>query len=259
MNQRFPNLLAIETTGRTLSAAMMREGAAVVEKRAAGELNHLTGLVPMISQLLCECGMELPQLDAIAVSSGPGSFTGIRIGISAARAMAQVTGLPVVKVPTLETFVYNFSDADAGAVVCPVFDARRSQMYAGAYRLAGGQPLETLVEGAAWEPETFMRELAQAARARQCGSEIITKLFFCGDGTEIFAERIAEGAEELDMEIYAPSDARSSQSAASVLRWAQSYGKPIGYAALEPIYMRKAEAQRKLEERLAADGKVGGA
>jgi tRNA threonylcarbamoyladenosine biosynthesis protein TsaB len=249
----------------------------IVEKRAEGELNHLTGLVPMVSELLGECGLSLPELDAIAVSSGPGSFTGIRIGISAARAMAQVTGLPVVKVPTLEAFVYNFSGEGVGAVVCPVFDARRGQMYAGAYRLGGDRQLEALVEGAAWEPETFMRELAQAARARQCESEIITKLFFCGDGTEIFAEQLAEGIEAIgcleeftmqpakptlppirthrrpDVTVCAPSDPRSSQSAAAVLQWARDFGKPTDYAALEPIYMRKAEAQRKLEERLACE------
>jgi len=267
-------LLAIETTGRKLSAALAcGEGARIIEKKAPGELNHLTGLVPMIRELLDEAGARLSSLDAIAVSSGPGSFTGIRIGISAARAIAQVTGLPVIKVPTLETFVYG---CEPGEIVCPMLDARRGQVYAGAYRLhspdrtegqslhenadksaradgsllhentdkngrTDGQflhentdkneridaqsphkniyKLETLVQGAAWNPDEFLRA--------------VDKL---GADHAVFVR-----------------DEDEPQTASKVLKWALAFGEPIDYGTLEPIYMRMAEAQRKLEERLAQE------
>jgi tRNA threonylcarbamoyladenosine biosynthesis protein TsaB len=244
-------LLAIETTGRMLSAALACGDVRIIEKTSPEELNHLTGLVPMIGELLDEGGVRLSDLDAIAVSSGPGSFTGIRIGISAARAMAQVTGIPVIKVPTLETFVYGY---EIGDVVCPMLDARRGQVYAGAYRLRprlqdsqdshdshGSKigllqnedtsasdvvkttaELETLVPGAAWESAAFETALAEAMRG--IGGNPVVRV----------------------------RDADDPQLASKVLKWAMAFGKPAGYGGLEPIYMRKAEAQRKLEERLAA-------
>jgi len=252
-------LLAIETTGRKLSAALAYgDEIRIIEKKAPGELNHLTGLVPMIGELLDEADGHLSSLDAIAVSSGPGSFTGIRIGISAARAIAQVTGLPVIKVPTLETFVYGY---EPGKIVCPMLDARRGQVYAGAYRLRlperaddeslrentngskcvacqsphgdadkqeradvrspheNADRLETLVPGAAWDPDEFLS---------------------------------AVNALSADHAVYV-RDEDEPQMASKVLKWAVAFGEPIDYGTLEPIYMRMAEAQRKLEERLAQE------
>jgi tRNA threonylcarbamoyladenosine biosynthesis protein TsaB len=215
-------LLAIETTGRILSVAVDFGGGAV-ERRSSGALSHLTDLVPTVSALLAAEGAELASLAAIAVSAGPGSFTGIRIGVSAARAMAQVAELPVIKVPTLETFVYGY---EAGEIVCPMLDARRGQRYCGAYRLTGEQEeIETLVPGAARDEDEFDAALDKALRARGLA-----------DSPRIRRVR----------------DEDEPQSAGKVLKWARAFGKPTDYTKLEPVYMRKAEAQRRLEERLAA-------
>jgi tRNA threonylcarbamoyladenosine biosynthesis protein TsaB len=220
-------LLAIETTGKSLSVALSA-GGAVACRRSGGELSHLTDLVPTVKELLEAEGTGLSSLGAIAVSVGPGSFTGIRIGVSAARAMAQVTGLPVIAVPTLETFVYGFPP---GAVVCPLLDARRGQRYCGAYRLSrDGGGIETLVPGAAREPEVFEAALAAALPGAEEGT-------------------LLPGAEA----IHGVRDEDEPQSAVKVLKWALAFGKPADYTELKPLYLRKAEAQRKLDERLAAE------
>ncbi|MDR2163375.1 MAG: tRNA (adenosine(37)-N6)-threonylcarbamoyltransferase complex dimerization subunit type 1 TsaB [Clostridiales Family XIII bacterium] len=210
-------LLAIETTGRVLSVALHSKYGDVAERRSSGYLSHLTDLMPTVSELLASGGVELASLGAIAVSAGPGSFTGIRIGVSAVRAMAQVTGLPVIEVPTLETFVYGYGPGD---IVCPMLDARRGQWYCGAYRLAckpGG--IETFVPGAARDAEEFEAILAVALRA---------------SGAEDAPRRYVRDGDE-------------PQSAAKVLKWARDLGNTMSYALLEPIYMRKATAQERLD------------
>jgi tRNA threonylcarbamoyladenosine biosynthesis protein TsaB len=215
-------VLAIETTGRVLSVALSTDSG-VVCRRSDGELRHLTDLMPTVRELLGAGGAELSSLDCIAVSAGPGSFTGIRIGISAARAMAQVAGLNVVKAPTLETFVYGY---EPGEIVCPMLDARRGQVYCGAYRLSpDGGEIEALVSGGVRTEDEFDAALAGALSASAANAEAIRRV----------------------------RDEDEPQSAAKALKWAKAFGEPVGYAKLEPIYMRKAEAQRKLEERLAAE------
>jgi tRNA threonylcarbamoyladenosine biosynthesis protein TsaB len=179
--------------------------------------------MPTVRGLLGGGGVELSSLAYIAVSAGPGSFTGMRIGVSAARAMAQVAGLHVVKAPTLETFVYGY---EPGGIVCPMLDARRGQVYCGAYRLSpGGDALEALVSGDVRTEEAFDAALAAALHSSTAEAGVIRRV----------------------------RDEDEPQSAEKVLRWAEAFGEPICYSKLEPIYMRKAEAQRKLEERLAAE------
>jgi tRNA threonylcarbamoyladenosine biosynthesis protein TsaB len=213
-------VLAIETTGKVLSVALAKDGN-VVYKRSDGELRHLTDLVPTVRELIGAEDAEFSSLAYIAVSAGPGSFTGIRIGVSAARAMAQVAGLNVIKAPTLETFVYRY---EPGEIVCPMLDARRGQVYCGAYRLSEDESaIEALVPGGVRTEDEFEAAFGEVLPEAALGE----------------ARRVRDEDEP--------------QSAVNVLKWAESFGEPINYAQLEPIYMRKAEAQRKLEERRAAE------
>jgi tRNA threonylcarbamoyladenosine biosynthesis protein TsaB len=255
-------ILAIETTGRILSVALSLADDRVVERRSEGELSHLTDLVPTVKAMLGEEGVPLASLGAIAVSAGPGSFTGIRIGISTARALAQVTGLPVVKVPTLETFVYGY---DPGEIICPMLDARRDQLYCGAYRLSdGASRIETLVPGAARGADEFAAKLDEAlcAADRDALMERPSDVAAApAPAADPDARRERPGDVAAGSSAATPAapatirrvrDEDEPQSAVKVLKWALAFGEPANYTELEPIYMRKAEAQRRLEERLAA-------
>ena len=128
-------ILALETTGAHASVAIINEEGKIAEKVSDSVLNHLQNLMPMTKELLDEQGLSIGDMTAIAASQGPGSFTGIRIGVSSARALAQVTGIETVAVPTLKAFAYNAPDFDG--LICPVFDARRSQVFAAAYKWNG--------------------------------------------------------------------------------------------------------------------------
>ena len=187
-------LLAVETTGPICSVALRAGDGRVLHRSSEEGLMHLTSLLPMIEGLLDEEGIIPNEIRQIAVSAGPGSFTGIRIGIATARALAQTLGVPVIKVPTLETFVY-LAEGEGPAendslynVACPVFDARREQIYAGAFMLEADGRIMTLVQGGAYEPEEYFAALdaslstlaALVKRISGPGSRIVCR--FMGDG-----------------------------------------------------------------------------
>ena len=133
-------ILAIETTGAFASVALAECG----ESRGGAECrilahveghdrySHLQNLTPQIGQVLSDAGISVDDLSAIAVANGPGSFTGIRIGVSTARALSQVKGIPCVPVSSLEALAMR-AGAKAGRLICPILDARRSQVYGGGY------------------------------------------------------------------------------------------------------------------------------
>lgn len=244
-------ILALETTGAHASVAIINEEGKVLEKRSEGVLNHLQYLMPMVKDLLKENQLQLSDMTAIAASKGPGSFTGIRIGVSSARALAQILKVETIGVPTLKAFAYNMPDYDG--LICPVFDARRNQVYAGAYRWEDGQ-IHELVKGAPYLIDEFLKKVRAVEDALQqtqdlqedipgsIGKAAGMRLFF-GDGTKAYKDWFR--GEEL-----APEEVRL-QSAASVAKLARDMaeaGAAQSYEDLKPDYMRKAEAERKLEQ-----------
>lgn len=224
-------ILALETTGPNASVAIINESGDTVELKNNEVLNHLQYLMPMTQELLQKQGLQLGDMTAIAASQGPGSFTGIRIGVSSARALAQVMELETLAVPTLNAFAYNMPDFDG--LICPVFDARRSQVYAGAYKWENGTIME-MVEGAPYTIDEFMEKTASLG---------LPRMFF-GDGIKVYGDRFRD--EEI-----APEEIRL-QTASSVAKLAKDMfeaGEGLHYEELKPNYMRKAEAERKLEEK----------
>lgn len=249
-------LLAVETTGAFASAVLKNEDGEIFAESFEEKLNHLKGLLPLVQKVLKAAGREIGEVRTIAVSHGPGSFTGIRIGISTVRAVAQVTGAKVIGVPTLETFVYNDSGYDG--IVCPVFDARMDQMYAGAFIKDAGR-IETLIPSGAYSPAAFLKGLAKLAAGhseypKKPGGPL--EVMFFGDGLQVFEPDIIHGVNTIKSEypdrisVRFAKDSRT-QTAGSVLRWAESFGSPIEYNGLYPVYVRKAEAQRRLDEKNA--------
>ena len=224
-------ILALETTGAYASVAIINEEGKVVENSSDAVLNHLQHLMPMTQELLEKAGLQLGDMTAIAASQGPGSFTGIRIGVSSARALAQVMDMPTIAVPTLKAFAYNVPEFEG--LICPVFDARRSQVYAGAYRWVDGK-IEEVVEGAPYSIDEFVEKTAETG---------LPRMIF-GDGIKAYGDRFSP--EEL-----APEEVRL-QLASSVVKLAKDMyeaGETLHYEELKPNYMRKAEAERKLEEK----------
>lgn len=249
------NILAIETTGAEASVAIIHEQGKIVDAISHENLNHLSFLMPLIGEALERAGLTMKDIDAVAASEGPGSFTGIRIGVSSARALAQALDMPCISVPTLKTFLYNLAEVEdcngeaCGKVIaCPLFDARRSQVFGGAYTWH-----EEVVEGNPYMLAEILELLAEKVNAKVNTEDAYQKIVFFGDGVDKYGEDIKRWAEESlapEVKFEFADQAYRYQHARSVVKMAKKLyeeGQICHYNELKPNYMRKAEAERKLE------------
>lgn len=140
-------ILALEAASKSASCSLSRDGAILAQSYQLSGLTHSTTLLPMVEDMLKNSGTDLSQVDAIAVSNGPGSFTGVRIGISTAKGLAWARDLPCVGVSTLEAMAAPLVHLE-GAELCCCMDARRSQVYSARFRVEGGQLCRITEDGA---------------------------------------------------------------------------------------------------------------
>ncbi len=231
-------ILGIETTGVFASVALMKNREIVGYVKGSDRFSHLQNLMPQIETVLEEGGITFKDIEAIAVSCGPGSFTGIRIGVSSARALSQMTRIPCVSVPSLAALAMNAAFIDnKDILICPMMDARRNQIYAGGYFFENGFPVEKIKAGAYMLDEFLSK------------TERYDRILTLGDAIDVYEEKMKNlrlrGTETASEDI-------RYQDAVSVVRLgAELYRKNGGitYDKVEPDYMRLAEAERKLREK----------
>ena len=250
-------ILAIDSSGLTASVAVTDEDndIAIAEYTVNLKKTHSETLLPMIDEIFRLTGMVKETISAVAVASGPGSFTGLRIGGAAAKGIASALGIPVIPVPTVEGLAYNcYGQA---SYVCPIMDARRQQTYTGVYEFVkntgDSQPDN---DGNTLLPGTYsyvMKELMG-----QCAvdiGELIDRLngyghdvIFLGDGVPVFKNTLDEKL--IVAHTYAPSG-MNRQSAASIGRLGAIYmakGMTVSAADFAPEYLRQSQAERELHE-----------
>lgn len=228
-------ILALESSAKAASVALLRDGALVAEYSQCSGLTHSRTLLPMLEDMLKNTETELSQVDLIAVAHGPGSFTGIRIGVSTAKGLAWAGEKACVGVSTLEAMAWH--GESAGGLICPVMDARRSQVYNALFLMENGS-LKRLCPDRAISLEELSEELRQRTEPA----------FLVGDGALITQKYLVERGISCRL---APENLRF-QSAWGVGKAA--IGKPAGNAdVLLPVYLRLSQAERERQERLAAE------
>jgi tRNA threonylcarbamoyladenosine biosynthesis protein TsaB len=224
--------LGIETATSIASVAIVGADHVLAAQSLPQGGSHARTVLPLIESTLASAGMGLRDLDLIAVSIGPGSFTGLRIGLSVAKGLAMATGLPVVGVPTLEA--YAQSAGPRRGLVCPVLDARKGEVYAAAFRWPahprGSSQPECVTEPAAVAPQRF-------------AASIELPCTLIGDGVDAYAalwrRELGEGAELVPYGALPPS-------APVVARLGLARAAAFGVddvADLEPRYCRQSEAE----------------
>ena len=228
-------ILALETSAKAASCAVIREGAPVASAFQATGLTHSRTLMPMVEAMLRNSEMTLADVDAVAVAAGPGSFTGLRIGVAAVKGLAWAADKPCVAVSTLEAMAAPLA-AFPGTVICAM-DARRQQIYNALFRCGGG--LTRLVQDRAIALEELAAELDAETRytvvgdgARLCTDFLTARGFACAlaPGHLLLQSAVGVGlvGERLALE-----------------------GRTCTAQELCPVYLRLSQAERERLARLA--------
>ncbi len=201
---------------------------------------HSERLMPLLDGMLTESGIDREEIDAIAAAAGPGSFTGLRIGVATARALAQALGIPAVAVNTLEALAEAVPAP--GALICPLLDARRSQVYTALYRRSHQPPyeLETLIEPGAID----LSELVETLQNRD------QPVVFLGEGLHTCAAELTASL-PANRAVITPAPFRLCRAALVTLcgRRLLHLNPNASYLELLPVYLRRPEAERLADER----------
>ena len=226
-------ILGIDSSAISAGCALVEDGKLIAEQFLNTRHTHSETLMPMISGVLRTAGAALSDVDKIAVSAGPGSFTGLRIGISTAKGLCDAAHLPCTAVSTLEAIAYNFVQIDG--IICACMDARRKQVYNALFKSENGV-ITRLCEDRAIAAADLDAEL----------SALDDKVILAGDGAELMHE-LTESKYSL-----APPVLRFQRG--SGVCFAAENAPEIAPAALMPKYLRLPQAER---ERLAKTNKIG--
>lgn len=230
-------LLAIDSSGLVAAVALLDGDILVGEYTIHNKKTHSQTLLPMIDAMLGMADISIDEVEGIAVAEGPGSFTGLRIGASTAKGLAQGIHVPIVGVPTLEGLAYNLAGADA--LVCPMMDARRNQAYYGIYDVKEAVPVVVEPQAAA-SIEDVVKKVNALERP----------IIFIGDGVPVFREYLESA---VTVEYRYGADSVRYQRASSVASLGRLYfeqGKAVPAEQFAPFYLRMSQAERERLENI---------
>jgi len=227
-------VLGIDTSTQVNTIALLQDGQLLCETVLNTNKNHSQRLMPMIDVLLKEAELRIESIDGVAVASGPGSFTGLRIGMTTGKALAWSLSKPVVGISSLDGIAFN-AQGVAGTI-CPILNARRNQVYTALYKMDTGE-LERISDYMAVEPLELIKQL-------QSHEQVI----LLGDGVEEFASIFAES---LGDRLMIPTSANRLPRASHIayLGWKRLLKGEIDDAVnLAPLYVREADAKNIFEQ-----------
>ncbi len=233
------NVLAVDTSGPVCGVAIADGERVLYEAAAVNRFTHSVNLMPMVDQALAHTGLALSDIGLLAAVTGPGSFTGVRIGVSTVKGLAHGAGLPCVGVDALEALALGAGDA--GALLCPLQDARAGQVYGAAF-LPGLPPARQMEDVALPLPEYLARALALAGAGQA--------LCFVGDGAAVCREAIRAALP--GRAVFPPAHLAYLRPAAVALLAFCRQAEAGDYLALSPRYLRAPQAERARAARLKA-------
>lgn len=230
------NILAIETSSLVASAAIVSDDIMIAEYTMNYKKTHSQTLLPMIAEICRMAEFDIKKIDAIAVSAGPGSFTGLRIGSATAKGLGLALDKPLIHVPTVEAMAYNIYDTDK--LICPIMDARRNQVYTGIYKNECGN-ITVVMEQCAISIDELISEL------EKLGEPVI----FLGDGVPVFKAVLDEKL--TSAHFYAPSHMNRQRAGAVAEAGKRYYEKGSMENARDhrPDYLRLSQAERELAQK----------
>lgn len=236
VDTKLPTVLAVDTSGPVAGCAVLAGGKIVHLTAMNHGLTHSETIMPAVDAALEGAGLRCEDVDVFAAVAGPGSFTGVRIGVCAVKGLAHAAGKPCAAVHALEALAMNFYGYDG--LCCPILDARRGQVYCAAFDMTGGYPARAL-EDAALPLDEFLASLP--------GDR---KLAFVGDGVPAYGEAVRKALGE--RALIAPAHLRDLRADAACVLAVSRPESWVPPAALRPIYLRAPQAVRERERRMKA-------
>lgn len=222
------NIFAMDTSTLTATVAVLTDEKLLGEFSVSNKLTHSQTIMPMTDTLLKTASLTLNDIDVFAVSVGPGSFTGLRIGMATVKTFAQALNKPIIGVSSLDAVAHSFSFTDA--VICPVMDARRSEVYNALYRNG-----REIVAPRALHIDKLLEELKNE------------KVIFAGDGVLIHKDKLAVSPDWSIAPQHLLLPKASSLAYAAQIRALNNDFDDL--YNLNPVYLRKSQAEREREER----------
>lgn len=223
-------ILSVDSSAKTASVAVTDGTTLLSECFVNAGLTHSRTLMPMVDNALSQADLKIENIDAICVNAGPGSFTGIRIGVAAVKGLALATDKPCSGVSTLESIAYNFIDEDA--IICAAMDARCNQVYAALFNVENG-----IVSRICDDYAVPICELAE--EIAKLGKTVI----LAGDGAELCYNAMKDSVSNIKL-------------SAEFRRYQRAYGAALAALAnneftdsslLAPVYLRMPQAERELK------------
>lgn len=238
------NILAIDSSGLTAAVAVMADGKLAAEYTVNNKKTHSQTLLPMIDEVMKASGLEPKQLECIAVSRGPGSFTGLRIGSATAKGLGLALNIPIAEVSSLEALAYNLY-GNEGCIICPIMDARRQEVYTAAYEFVpvsdaentGTYEIKQIIEEKACPLDELLKELEKTGK----------KVIFNGDGVPVNRDHIINNFKQKFA--FAPETLllQKASSVAALGELIYRNGTAVSADEHVPVYLRKSQAERERE------------
>ncbi|MBR6572167.1 MAG: tRNA (adenosine(37)-N6)-threonylcarbamoyltransferase complex dimerization subunit type 1 TsaB [Clostridia bacterium] len=227
-------ILAVDCSAGPASSAVVEDGRVIASSYINVKLTHSQTLLSMIKQILESAKLSLKDIDSFAINYGPGSFTGIRIGISAIKGLAAPENKPCFQVSTLESIAENFRTFDC--TVCAVMDARCNQVYNAIFKIQNGEVTRVTEDRA-----VLVSEVQKELEA------IEGKIVIAGDGAKLF-EAFAEENNQVTI-AKEPLTFQNAVGTALVAEKLCQTSKGISHLELKPLYLRLPQAERELKEK----------
>lgn len=222
-------ILAVDTSGPSCGVALLKDELLCYEATANNRLTHSVNLMPMVEEAFTKSGCSMDEVDLFACVSGPGSFTGVRIGVAAVKGMAMGLSKPCIAVNALEALALGVAGE---GVVCPIRDARVHQVYGGAFHQG-----KRLMEDNVWKLNDYLHELKPHGE----------KFLFVGDGVRAYKEDIVNVFGERAK--FAPPHLNDLKAGAAAMIAFNNQAHAHSHQELKPLYLRAPQAERERQKK----------
>lgn len=226
-------ILGVDSSATAASVAIMEDERLIGEFFINTKLTHSQTLIPMINELLTNTNTSLSDIDVLAVNTGPGSFTGVRIGVCAVKGLAMPQNKPCASVSTLKSMAHNLSHIDC--IVCAVMDARCNQVYNALFDCENGE-ITRLCDDRALKIDELKQEVSRFSK----------KVYLVGDGAKLCFESFSD----LENIVLAPEILRYQRASGVCKEAMKECSELLTPACLMPRYLRLPQAQRELKKRM---------